>query len=160
MRQRIPGQFAICIFFIVLSAVIFNAGASAQESSPAIDKQTQEISSQVLSPFCPGRTLNDCPSSAASELKQKISGMLSAGKTREQVLNEMFATYGEEMRAAPKKEGFGLLAWLIPPAFLLAGLLFFFVWIKKHNQAATHHQSDGSTIDPEVLKKIEEEVSK
>ena len=145
-------------FLLFNLLLIVNAPTLAQEFSSEVQKKTQSISTQVMSPFCPGRSLNDCPSSAASELKLKISSMLDEGKDSEQVLDELFNLYGEEIRAMPKKEGFGLFAWLAPFFFLGTGFVFFLLWLKKHGNQEKQKESPVE-LKPNMLKRIEKEVS-
>ena len=49
------------------------------------EKVASEISSSILSPFCPGRVLSDCPSTDAGKLKHQIRERLYQGQTREEV---------------------------------------------------------------------------
>ena len=119
-------------FLVLLSATIlsFAPAVLAQESSslvepthsPEIEAMAGEIFGEVLSPFCPGRMLNDCPSGNASQLKEKIRTDLSSGKDREEILDELYAVYGTSIRAAPTTEGFGWFAWITPFAFLPANI--------------------------------------
>ena len=43
------------------------------------------------------------------------------GWSEQRVKSYLVAQYGEEILAAPPAHGFGLLAWVIPPAVLLVG---------------------------------------
>lgn len=142
-------------FFLLLNSLM----AYADEMSSVAEQQSHEISSLVMSPFCPGRTLNDCPSSSASELRANITAMLSSGKSQEEVLEELYMRYGEQIRAMPKKEGIGLLAWILPGAFLFAGAAFLGVWLRRHRRAAVSVQQKPA-LDPEMTRRIEEEIGK
>jgi cytochrome c-type biogenesis protein CcmH/NrfF len=46
----------------------------------------------------------------------------AAGWTGTQVKDTLVRQFGEEILAAPPKQGFDLLAWLVPGAVLLGGL--------------------------------------
>ena len=89
---------------------------------PASAADESYVFTHFLSPFCPGRTLQDCPSKKATELKAEIRNRLNSGQTDEQVLNDLLKEYGEQYRAAPTIEGFGSLAWFVPLGFFLLGL--------------------------------------
>lgn len=108
---------------IALSLVLSVGVARADERSAALDKQATDLYQQVLSPFCPGRSLNDCPSSKAAELKDQMRAELEAGKSGEEVLQGVFQRFGDEYRAVPKFTGVGILVWLAPASFILIGLL-------------------------------------
>ncbi|HMO01821.1 MAG TPA: cytochrome c-type biogenesis protein CcmH [Oligoflexia bacterium] len=90
-----------------------------------------EITTNTLSPFCPGVSLRDCQSSKAIELKEQIKSDLASGKTKAKVLEDLFARYGEELRALPKFGGIGLFAWLAPLVFLFVGVAVLVFFLKK-----------------------------
>lgn len=92
------------------------------ESSLAAS-EAQSIFGEVNSPFCPGRLLRDCPSSAAVSLKEEISAQLAAGRTKEEIKAELFKRYGNEVNPLPEASGFASLAWWGPLVFLSLGLL-------------------------------------
>ena len=95
-----------------------------------LDLTAHSIFSEVLSPFCPGRALLDCPSGSASELKNKIREELRAGKNKDQIMNELYTLYGDEISSVPRLRGFGLLAWLGPLVFFILGILIVIVWLR------------------------------
>lgn len=106
-----------------------------------------------MSPFCPGRLLNDCPSEKAGQLKQDIREMLAKGKSKDAIFSELISTYGEAARAAPQKKGFGLLAYLAPLFFL--GLGFVIVRLVAKTSIASDAAPPGE-LDPEAERKISE----
>jgi cytochrome c-type biogenesis protein CcmH/NrfF len=87
-------------------------------------RRATDMYQQVLSPFCPGRSLNDCPSSKAQELKTDMLVKLQSGVAEQEVLEGVFAKFGDQYRAIPKGEGFGRLVWLVPGLFVFIGLAF------------------------------------
>ncbi len=98
-------------------------GLVATQSIAGADpkRETQEIAAEFMSPYCVGRVIRDCPSSKADELRNEIYSLLASGKTRADVEAILVQRFGPDLRAAPELKGFGLLAWLIPGVFLLAG---------------------------------------
>jgi cytochrome c-type biogenesis protein CcmH/NrfF len=53
--------------------------------SPEDAHQATAIARQTMSPFCPGRTLYDCPSPNAAEWRRDIESMLASGKTAPEI---------------------------------------------------------------------------
>ena len=143
------------LLFVFFTTVLIS-GAHAQDIS-LLQESEQKISSQVMSPFCPGRLLSDCPSSAASDLRTSIRDMLSEGKTDEEIKDHLYALYGDEIRAAPPTQGFGLLAWTIPFVFLCFGGMVVSIWLKLKS-GDKNHRDVKANIDPELLKRIEAEL--
>jgi cytochrome c-type biogenesis protein CcmH/NrfF len=104
---------------LLLALVLGLAGAGAAEE--AAEAWAYELSHDLMSPFCPGRTLAECPSPQADELRLWILEQARAGATREEVEAELLASFGDKLRQAPRAEGIGLVAYAVPGVFLLAG---------------------------------------
>lgn len=84
----------------------------------------------LMSPFCPGRTLASCPSPQADQLRQWILFQAAAGQTRAQIEEALFDRFGDVMLSQPKTDtGWGVSAYVIPIAgfFLGLGLVAFFI---------------------------------
>ncbi len=112
----------------LLAALICNAQTPNQD----VNAQANQIFSSVMSPYCPGRLLINCPSSGATELKLKITEMVRSGASSEGILEHLVETYGPSVRAAPQNSGFGRLAWLVPFVFLGLGGLVIFFWLRSN----------------------------
>lgn len=110
----------------------------------------------VTSPFCPGRLLKDCPSSSAAELKETIRLKVKEGESIEQILDYLFALYGEELRASPEMTGFGVFAWITPFVFLLLGAMVIILWLKTRQS----EEVVVTAVDEETRKQVESELGK
>ncbi len=103
---------------ILLLAVI--AGAFAPDARA--EGYAYDLAGELMSPFCPGRTLASCPSPQAAELIQWISLQEAAGVSREEVVEILIDRFGEEILGAPPAEGITLWAYVFPVAgFVLGG---------------------------------------
>lgn len=146
---------AVCF---VVSQLLVSHLVYAQESDRTVEKDAKSIFTSVISPFCPGRLLSDCPSSAAVDLKEDIRSQLKSGRSKEEVVEQLYTTYGDKMRAAPKNEGFGLVAWVMPVCFLLGGLLIIMFTIRKKPQSG-EVTAATSEMDSEMQARIDSEIS-
>jgi cytochrome c-type biogenesis protein CcmH/NrfF len=97
------------------TAQAFDSTAVHPEARAAIDR--------LWSPYCPGMMLEVCPSPGGAMLRDSIDRMARSGLDADSIIELMLADYGEEYRAEPRSEGVGGLAWYIPPAALVAGLV-------------------------------------
>ena len=86
---------------------------------------------QLRSPYCPGRMLENCTSSAAGALRDSIHDLASQGASTEELVEWMLARHGEEYRGVPQGRGFGLFAWVIPPIAVLAAAAFVVLWFRS-----------------------------
>ena len=120
-------------FLLLISSLLLCVGACIADSASdqEIERKTHQVFDNVMSPFCPGKTLNDCPSSEAAKLKSSLRDKLISGSQPEQLINELVEQYGDELRAAPANEGFGRLAWLGPIIFLVVGITGLVFWLVK-----------------------------
>jgi cytochrome c-type biogenesis protein CcmH/NrfF len=137
------------------------ASVLADERSEALDREATNLYQQVFSPFCPGRSLNDCPSSKAGELKDEMRAELEAGKSPEVILNEVFQKYGDQYRAVPQFSGVGVLVWLVPIGFVAIGLAIAVgVSISRKKSASVTVFSNKTAISADEERRIQEELSK
>lgn len=85
--------------------------ASSIEQAPVYG---YALAHELMSPFCPGRTLAACTSEQAAEMRQWILLQEAAGASREEVIAVLESKYGDQIRSSPEADGWGLAAWLLP----------------------------------------------
>ena len=110
-----------------------------------------------MSPYCPGRSLIECPSPAATELRLWIAGQEKAGVSRAAVEQRLFEQFGDQLRQSPRAEGWGLFAYLVPAGVLLAGGTFAFGFLRRQGRAAPVAPLPASA-DPELAREIDREL--
>ena len=103
--------------------VLLTAGlvALATPAAASPSDVVTDVTNNVMSPFCPGVTLHDCPSEAAAELRARIEGWARAGRSEEEIIERLQDEYGPSIAAAPPRRGAGLIVWLLPAAGVAAG---------------------------------------
>jgi len=124
-----------------------------------------DVAAELMSPFCPGRTLADCPSDSAKSLVLWIVVQEAAGRTRADVEEELFARYGEVLRPAPRAEGIGLTAYVIPAVTFAGGgaLVGWFLLRQTRGRraVATANAADPAPAhDPELERVVDEELAR
>ena len=100
------------------------AVASAAHRAPPPQPKTNlpDVEDEVMCPIC-GTALNLSSSPQADRERAFIRREIAAGKTKEQIKDELVAQYGTQVLAEPPKSGFDLAAWLVPGgAILLAAI--------------------------------------
>jgi len=149
----------VVVFFFSGLFLLSGASAQAQDATSALDARAYDMYQQVLSPFCPGRSLNDCPSSKAHELKQEMRQKLEQGVAPETIIEEVFVKFGEQYRAVPSYSGFGKLVWWVPGGFLLAGVGIIAVLARgKRRAPAVKHVPSDTALSDEMRRTIEREL--
>jgi len=105
------------------------------------------------------------PCDIAKGMLKEIDGHIAQGKNDDQVLQAMITEYGPLAYVEPPKSGFGLVAWLMPILYLLAGTSLVIVimkrWRKRPSPSATMAAagagaSGGVSVTPELLARARE----
>ena len=118
-----------------------SGSAAAEEGAAPAARATEEswghaLAREIMSPFCPGRALSDCPSPQAQTLRAWILVQAAAGRSHEEVLAELLERYGDQILAAPRARGFGLTAYAIPIGVFLAGGAIVWLFLSRRTRQA------------------------
>jgi cytochrome c-type biogenesis protein CcmH len=156
----VRGILAASAALVIISGSVV-AQETADQEAAAIETNASHIFNTVMSPFCPGRLIANCPSPSAAELREKIRGQLAQGATIEEITSDLYATYGDEIRSVPEAKGFGLLAWTAPGAFFVIVGVFLVLWIRSTaRKGAPPAGTDTKELDAESAALLEEEMAK
>lgn len=139
-------------------------GLALVAPAPAEEPWSYQLWREIMSPFCPGRTLADCPSGQADSLRLWIQVQEAAGRSREDVEAELVERYGDAVLAAPRAEGLGLAAYGVPVAAFLAGGIGLALFLRR--QTVRRGRSPDAPVpaggppppDPELERLVDEEL--
>jgi cytochrome c-type biogenesis protein CcmH len=123
----------------------------------AAEQWHYDLEQELMSPYCPGRTLTDCTSPQAAELRQWIAGEEAKGRSREDVEKQLFLEFGEVILQAPKAQGFGLAAYVIPAVGVALGAALVVIFLRRQRRTATPAPV-AMAPDPELDRLIDEEL--
>lgn len=109
----------ICVFLLA------SACASAPvEDAPNEGRQVQTIVRNTLSPFCPGKTLDSCPSPRAGEWRRDIHTWVADGVPEPEIRSRLQSRVPDfDLGIPPVKSG-----WVIPASAVLLST-FWFAWM-------------------------------
>lgn len=109
--------------------VLFVLGCApvlAQET-PDEGRQVQAIVRNTASPFCPGKTLNSCPSPKAGEWRRDIREWVVDGVPEPEIRDRLQSRVpGFDLSIPPVKSG-----WVIPVIALALSTLWFVVMARR-----------------------------
>lgn len=121
MRRPQLAQAASRFAAGLLAAALF-AGTPAEgvaaDGGEQVARRAHALARDLMSPFCPGRTLADCPSPDAGALRDQIRALLSAGESEADVRLQLTQRYGDAVRAVPESS----VGLFLPGAILTAGM--------------------------------------
>jgi cytochrome c-type biogenesis protein CcmH/NrfF len=145
----------------ISAALLFGASAAtAADGEAAAEPEgwAYKISHDLMSPFCPGRTLSACPSPKADELRRWLIDQEDSGRSREDVEAELFEIWGNVLRSAPLAEGFGMAAYVFPVIAFLAGGVVVGVFLRRQTRAVADPAPSAPASDPELERAIDREL--
>ena len=122
---------------------LFSLPALAQQRDAGeVSRLSTEVSNEIYSPFCPGKTLMMCPSPKAAAVRRDIQQMAKEGKEKSEIKQAILDTHGEEFRIVepPIQDNVFLLS-LIILGFILA-IVAIFVLSRKLSVATRPDPTD------------------
>ena len=124
-RSKLAGWTVV----LVLLGGPLAGSASAQGGEEGPPAWAYSMAHDLMSPFCPGRTLAACPSGQADELRQWILLQAAAERTRADIEESLYERFGDVILSQPRAEGgWGVSAYAVPiGGFLLGGSVVVFV---------------------------------
>ncbi|MGH3104345.1 MAG: cytochrome c-type biogenesis protein [Gaiellaceae bacterium] len=140
-------------------------------AAPALASETRptlvELESEVICPTCL-TPLDQSDAPIARRMKSFIAARIAAGDTKSEIKDSLVAQFGQQVLAAPPKEGFNLLAWLLPLVgiVLAAGVLSLLVWSwSRGREPAPAAEADPSrnghrSLEPELERRLDEELAR
>ncbi len=132
-------------------------GACLVACHPASDadteraRQANELSRNLMSPFCPGRTIADCSSPDAATVREEIRDALAAGETPDAIQKRIEARFGEHVIGVPR----GGIGWALPIGVLVAGAGLLVVALVRSVQRP---RATEAPISPELERELAREL--
>lgn len=145
---------------IIISAValcgLIAAAVGFSGTDPDAVPTLSQVSGRVMSPFCPGLTLDECPTDQSASLRAELESMIRQGSTNQEIDEWVVQNYGEVALATPS----GMSAWLAPVAVGVAGLALTVAFVSR---LATRRSEDeaseaaGPKLDADDAVMVEED---
>ena len=147
MTLRVVGVAGVLGCLLLAQPVWSQSLSDEPSASGGPPPWAYSLAHDLMSPFCPGRTLAACPSPQSDQLRQWILFQASAGQTQDQIEESLFERFGDAMLSAPRAEGgWGISAYAIPIAGFLVGLVFVAWMITRLAQGGGSQDAVTATI--------------
>jgi cytochrome c-type biogenesis protein CcmH len=152
-----PRRVATLLPLFVLGLVVL---VEAQQPARHLDEPlVYEIASQLRCVVCQNLSVADSPSETANQMRGVIRERLAAGERPDQVIQYFVDKYGEWILLEPRRHGFTLIVWLLPPLAAVAGIALAAVllvrWSRRRRAAAT----PAPSVDPAMSDRIRRELA-
>ena len=103
---------------------------------PSLEERAKSIDSSLICPVCPGETIDQAQVELAHQMRAIVRERLADGWSRERIQQFFVDRYGESVLAAPPKEGFNLVAWVVPPAVVVAAVVLLTLVVRAMRRGA------------------------
>ena len=117
-----------------------------------------DLEGEVMCPVC-NTTLDQSSSPAARQIKNFIAERIQAGDSKGQIKDRLVAVYGKQILAAPPKEGFDLLAWILPFVGLVGGALVLGLLAWRWSRGR-EPRAPTPALSPALERRVDEELAR
>jgi cytochrome c-type biogenesis protein CcmH len=140
---------------VAMVALAVVPAAFASEARPTL----ADLEDEIMCPVCPGETLEQSSSPAAQQVERLIAVRIQAGDSKQEIKDRLVDQYGPQILAAPPKEGFDLLAWVLPLAGAAGAalVLAFAAWRWSRGRETL---PPGAPLDPESERRVDRELAR
>jgi cytochrome c-type biogenesis protein CcmH/NrfF len=148
----------------VLLAVALLAAAcgGGDDETPTL----AELEKEFICPTCQ-TTLELSNAPVADRMRAFIRERIAAGDSESEISEALVAQFGEGVLAAPPKEGFNLLAWVLPLAGGAVAIGALAVALRRWSRtraepgaAAAPSANGRPPLDPELERRLDEELAR
>ena len=108
---------------VVLAALLAWSACAPVAPEMTRERRAQALDKSLICPICPGETIDQSQVALAKQMQVVVRDMLAEGSAEREIQDFFVERYGESVLAAPRKEGFNLIVWAVPPLGMAAGLV-------------------------------------
>ena len=137
-------------------------------SRQTLDQRVHDVASQLKCLVCQGESVADSPATLSLQMRGVIRQQLQSGKSEQEVIQYFVSRYGDRILLSPPWQGLTLLAWLVPIALMIGGVLLLFVVLRNWQLYSDKEPDDADraesvNIDEKALlfyqRQIEQELA-
>ena len=122
--KRIGSEVRALVALLFVGVLCTAAVAqSPTQLTPKQEEIAQHVEGMLMAPCCFANTVAEHRSPLSDQIREEVRGLVANGATETEILDLFAGKYGERILAAPKPQGFNLVAYLLPGGALAAGLI-------------------------------------
>src|SRR5216684_1817098 len=139
----------LVIAVVVMLAAIWAYVLLVTPAQESLDQRVHDVASQLKCPVCQGESVADSPSTISQQMRGVIRQQLQQGQSEQQIIQYFVSRYGSNILWSPPKQGFTMLAWIIPIAILLGGAILLVLVLRGWLAAGRMAQRSGDDTEAE-----------
>ena len=141
---------AVLLFLLVVSPVMAD--------SPTAN----DIAGKLICQCGCGRVLDSHICETQEGMVAIIEQKLAEGQSEDEIIQFFVDQYGEQVLASPPKQGFNLVAWVLPFVAILGGggviYAMLKTWVKRGKILQTDITTETTEVDEEYQRQLEKEL--
>ncbi len=144
------------LFVVVMMVFGFACAPAPVGETASESRQVQSIVRTTNSPFCPGKTLDSCPSPRAAEWRQDINQWVFDGVPESQIRDRLQSRVpGFDLRPQPVKSG-----WVIPVIAVVLSTLWLVVVVRTFRRPLPPRRSRPPAADASLDARLDQELAR
>ena len=165
MRPRAlltAAALALAAACLLPGAALAAGGDSGSTTTPEPKTSLPQVESQVMCPVC-GTALNLSFSPQADRERAFIRREIAAGKTQDQIIDDLVAQYGTAVLAEPPKSGFDLTAWVIPGLAIILAAIAIALGLRRWRRAGRAREKaaeETDELDPTERERLDSDLAR
>jgi cytochrome c-type biogenesis protein CcmH len=136
---------------LLLAGVCLFACHPADDPESVRARTAHEIARDLMSPFCPGRTLAECSSPDAGAVREEIRESLRAGEQPAAIRARIQARFGDYVLGVPRER----IGWVLPILALVAGAGALVFALRR---AVQRPSASAAPVPPEIARELAREL--
>jgi cytochrome c-type biogenesis protein CcmH len=120
-----------CLFAILLIIITFSASAATTSHSQVTPIRFESLLKELRCLVCQNQDLLDSHAGLALDLKQRVHQQMAAGKTDDEIRQDLVRRYGEFILFKPLIKPMTWPLWFGPLFFVCLGIGGVCVWVKR-----------------------------
>ena len=144
---------------LVIAILFLALAPTASAACPTV----ADLEDELICPTCK-TTLDQSDAPVARQIKALVARRVAQCASKDEIKDELVADFGPAVLAAPPREGFHWLAWLLPLFGLVgaAGVISVLVWrwSRSRPAAATADSNGRQPLDPELERRLDRELAR
>ncbi len=139
----------LVIAVVVMLAAIWSYVLLVTPAQESLDQRVHDVAAQLKCPVCQGESVADSPSTISQQMRGVIRQQLQQGQSEQQIIQYFVSRYGSNILWSPPKQGFTMLAWIIPIAILLGGAILLVLVLRGWLATGRMAQPSGDDTEAE-----------
>ncbi len=158
LRRVIRLVIGIVVTLVALG--VFMAALAQQPARHVDEKVVYEIAARLRCVVCQNLSVADSPSEMANQMRGVIRERLAQGDEPEKVVQYFVDKYGEWILLEPRRGGFTLLVWVLPPLAAITGIGVVAVLLTRWTRRAAAVRRAVTPVDPAMAERIRREMER